>query len=131
MKIARLTTALLLAMPLAARAHAILVDSKPAAHAAVPPGPEAIWLRFNSRIDRERSRLVLVGPDSSEARLAIGADGPPDVMTAAGDLRPGDYTVRWQVLAVDGHITRGEVPFTVSAAPGTAPPGAASPVAAR
>ncbi len=126
MKFTVITTALLLAMPPAARAHAILVDSKPAAHAAIPPGHEAIWLRFNSRIDRERSRLVLVGPDSSEARLAIGADGPPDVMTAAGDLRPGDYTVRWQVLAVDGHITRGDVPFTV-----TAPPASASPVAAR
>ena len=126
MKIAEFTIALLLAMPLAARAHAILVDSKPAVHAAIPPGREAIWLRFNSRIDRERSRLVLVGPDSSETRLAIGPDGPPDVMTAVGDLRPGEYTVRWQVLAVDGHITRGDVPFTVSA-----PPGTASPVAAR
>ncbi len=41
-------------------------------------------------------------------------------MTSATDLRPGDYTVRWQVLAVDGHITRGDVPFTVTPPPATA-----------
>jgi hypothetical protein len=27
---------------------------------------------------------------------------------------PGAYVVRWQVLAIDGHITRGDVPFTVT-----------------
>ncbi|MFI4981818.1 MAG: copper resistance protein CopC, partial [Nevskiales bacterium] len=27
---------------------------------------------------------------------------------------PGAYVVRWQVLSVDGHITRGDVPFTVT-----------------
>ena len=36
-------------------------------------------------------------------------------MTTAAELQPGEYTVRWQVLAVDGHITRGDVPFTVTA----------------
>ena len=130
MKIARITTALLLAMPLAAHAHAILVDSAPAARAAIPAGPEAIWLRFNSRIDRARSRLVLVAPDNSETRLAIGAGGPPDVLRAASDLRPGEYALRWQVLAVDGHITRGDVPFTVLAPPASASPASASPASA-
>jgi methionine-rich copper-binding protein CopC len=28
-------------------------------------------------------------------------------------LARGRATVRWQVLAMDGHITRGDVPFTV------------------
>jgi hypothetical protein len=28
-------------------------------------------------------------------------------------LTPGVYVLRWQVLAIDGHITRGDVPFTV------------------
>ena len=108
-------TAALLTLPLPAAAHAILVESTPAVHATVPPGHEALLLRFNSRIDRERSRLTLIGPDKAQTRLAIGDGGPPDVLTATGDLRPGAYTVRWQVLAVDGHITRGDVPFTVAA----------------
>ena len=101
--------------PGVAAAHAILIDSAPAIHARIPAGHAAMMLRFNSRIDRERSRLTLVGADDTEKRLPIDKGGPPDVMTTADDLRPGSYTVRWQVLAVDGHITRGDVPFTVAA----------------
>jgi methionine-rich copper-binding protein CopC len=29
--------------------------------------------------------------------------------------RPGAYALRWRVLAVDGHITRGDIPFIISA----------------
>ena len=36
-----------------------------------------------------------------------------DVLAASATLTPGAYVMRWQVLAVDGHITRGDVPFTV------------------
>jgi methionine-rich copper-binding protein CopC len=28
-------------------------------------------------------------------------------------LSAGGYTIRWQALASDGHITRGEIPFVV------------------
>jgi methionine-rich copper-binding protein CopC len=104
-----------LLVPGTAFAHAILIDSTPAVNASVPPGHEAVTLRFNSRIDRERSRLTLIAPDKSQTRIPIAPNGPPDVMHTAADLRPGAYTIRWQVLAVDGHITRGDVPFTVAA----------------
>ena len=45
--------------------------------------------------------------------LQLAPDTPPDVLRASADLKPGSYAVRWQVLAVDGHITRGDVPFVV------------------
>jgi methionine-rich copper-binding protein CopC len=97
-----------------AAAHAILLDSKPAAGASIPAGPVAMELRFNSRIDRARSALRLLRPDHSEARLPIADDGaPPDTLHTSTDLPAGRYVVRWQVLATDGHITRGDVPFTV------------------
>ncbi|MEJ1976436.1 MAG: copper resistance CopC family protein [Acetobacteraceae bacterium] len=101
--------------PALAGAHAILIDSSPPVNATIAPGHVSFTLRYNSRIDRERSRLTLVAPDRSETRLPIGADGAADIMTTAADLGPGAYTVRWQVLAVDGHITRGDVPITVKA----------------
>jgi len=44
----------------------------------------------------------------------MGALDPPDILAAHLDLTPGSYVLRWQVLAVDGHITRGDVPFTVT-----------------
>ena len=103
------------ALPLPATAHAILLDSTPASRAAVPAGDVAMSLHYNSRIDRARSRLTLIAPDKSQSRLPIGTDGPADVMTSSAALAPGDYIVRWQVLATDGHITRGDLPITVRA----------------
>lgn len=71
--------------------------------------------RFNGRIDHGRSLLTLTGPDRRPSVLAIAPDGPPDILSASTTLTPGAYVVRWQVLAIDGHITRGDVPFTVTA----------------
>jgi methionine-rich copper-binding protein CopC len=37
------------------------------------------------------------------------------VLTARiAGIQPGSYRLRWQVLALDGHITRGDIPFTVA-----------------
>lgn len=106
---------LLCAASVSAQAHAILIDSTPAARGTVAAGQAAMTLRFNSRIDRDRSRLTLIAPDRTQTRLSIAQTGPADSLSASAKLQPGDYTVRWQVLAVDGHITRGDVPFSVAA----------------
>lgn len=104
----------MLLIPGMASAHAILLDSQPAARGVALPGPVRIVLRFNSRIDQGRSRLAL-RTGGREQVLAIAAAAPDDVLEARADLAPGDYVLRWQVLAVDGHITRGDVPFQVKA----------------
>ena len=96
-------------------AHAILVDSIPAPNAHLAPGPLTIKFRYNSRIDTGRSKLTLTSPDGTETRLVIGDGGAPAMLTASATVGPGAYTLRWQVLAVDGHITRGTVPFSVDA----------------
>ena len=95
-------------------AHAILEESDPKANGSVPAGSVTLKLRFNSRIDRARSRLTLTGPGNAKTVVPIDSDGPPDRMTATVSLTQGAYTLRWQVLAIDGHITRGDVPFTVT-----------------
>lgn len=105
---------LLLALAVSADAHAVLVKSSPAPNSAVSGQVFKIALTFNSRIDRARSRLTLVGPDSSERRLTVDVHSPPDTLAAQADgLKTGSYRLRWQVLAVDGHITSGEIPFRV------------------
>ncbi|HKW53056.1 MAG TPA: copper resistance CopC family protein [Stellaceae bacterium] len=101
-------------LPLPAAAHAIIVSSEPAVDAVVRPPSLPVLLRFNSRIDRERSRLTLLRPDGSSQPLLLAPAGRPDTLAAKVDgLAPGRYRLRWQVLAIDGHITRGDIPFAV------------------
>ncbi|MBV9653493.1 MAG: copper resistance protein CopC [Acetobacteraceae bacterium] len=106
---------MLLALPAAGQAHAILVSSEPAANGTVASGPQELEFRFNSRIDSGRSRLTLTDPDSQTVVIPVAGGGVGNVLLSKVDLKPGAQTVRWQVLAVDGHITRGSVPFTVRA----------------
>lgn len=110
-----LVLAWLMAADRPAAAHAIILESQPAAGATVS-GPDLdIKLRFNSRLDHERSRMSLILPDGSNETLDITADTLPELLLAhASGLAPGAYRLRWQVLAIDGHITRGEIPFRVA-----------------
>jgi methionine-rich copper-binding protein CopC len=97
----------------AADAHAILKESVPAVRAIVQGPDVAIRLKFNSRIDAIHSRLYLNGSGGAR-QVDIAKQTSPD--TLAGEVKqvaPGEYRIEWQVLAVDGHITRGELPFTV------------------
>ena len=95
-------------------AHAILMESTPKLNSTVK-GPDLdINLRFNVRIDGGRSRVRLVRPDGTILPLTLASQVKPDVLqTHAGGLKPGAYKLEWQVLASDGHMSRGEIPFTV------------------
>jgi copper resistance protein C len=106
---------LLFLIPASARAHAVLLESNPSPKGTVAGPDIPIKLRFNVRIDASRSRLTLVRPDGSIQPLVIGKPASADTLSAqASSLPPGDYRLRWQVLASDGHITRGEIPFAVT-----------------
>jgi copper resistance protein C len=108
-------SAAMLLLACTAMAHAILVESTPAINATVTGPNVPIKLRFNVRIDATRSRLTLVKPDASTQLLTIAKDAPADTLTTqAQTLSPGDYRIRWQALATDGHITRGEILFKVA-----------------
>jgi methionine-rich copper-binding protein CopC len=103
-----------LLIPRPAAAHAILVAANPAAKSTVQGPDFEILLRFNSRIDGARSHLTLKMPDKTVRDLALASQQSPDALAAeAKGLAPGAYRLRWQVLAADGHITRGEIPFQV------------------
>jgi len=96
-------------------AHAVLMESNPPLKSAVSGPDVPIKLRFNVRIDALRSRLTLIRPDGSAQALEITKQTPPDTLSSeAMGLAAGAYRLRWQVLASDGHITRGEIPFTVT-----------------
>ena len=95
-----------------AGAHAIIVDSAPVPLAHVAAGTLRIALRYNSRIDAGRSKLTIRHGDEAR-RLATGTTEAPDTLAAQTEVAPGEYEIAWQVLATDGHVTRGRIPFTV------------------
>ncbi len=98
-----------------AEAHAILKESTPAAGSAVSGPDVSLKLKFNVRIDAARSKIQVLLPDKSTADLTLEKQASPETLTAkALGLKPGNYKILWQVLAPDGHITRGEVPFKVT-----------------
>lgn len=108
---------LLLALGLAsqASAHAVLMQSRPTDGASVPAGRLALDLRYNSRIDQARSRLSLSRQgEVAQVLKIVPAQAAQDHLIANTVVLPGNYVLHWQVLSIDGHVTRGDVKFTVS-----------------
>ncbi len=95
-------------------AHAVIVSANPTADQHVAAGKLQVRIEFNSRIDKVRSRLQVMAPAGNRTDVPIDQGGAPNVVTGTtAALAPGAYVLRWQVLAIDGHITRGDIPFVV------------------
>jgi methionine-rich copper-binding protein CopC len=104
-----------------AQGHAIILESEPRQDETVA-APRRLVLRFNSRLEKPLCSVQLVGGPrpGSVAPLTPEADAAPDTLAyPLPSLPPGSYQARWKVMATDGHVTEGAVPFTVT---GPAPP---------
>src|SRR5581483_10906702 len=104
-------------VPTAAGAHAIILESTPAA-GSTGPAPARLVLRFNSRLEKSLCSVELVGAGRRAiALLRLEPDAPPDTLAypLPPALAPGAYQARWKVMAADGHVTEGAVAFTVVA----------------
>jgi methionine-rich copper-binding protein CopC len=110
--------ALLALAPAAAGAHAFLVKSSPARRAALAPPPARIDLWFNERLEPAYSTVTVwkgeTRVDGQDARVA--ADDPKRLTVSLPPLAAGEYTVRFRVLSVDGHVVESSYPFTVRGA---------------
>ena len=100
--------------PRVAWAHAVLVSAQPGANSTVAGPDVAVLLKYNSRIDMEHSTLVLLSPGGKLEKIAIAGQPTPGLLSASlTGLVKGAYELRWQVLAIDGHVTRGKVLFQI------------------
>jgi methionine-rich copper-binding protein CopC len=100
--------------PRLALAHAVLVSAQPEENSIIAGPDVAVLLKYNSRIDIEHSALTLLAPDGKVGRVAIGSQPAPGLLSAKlTGLVKGAYELRWQVLAIDGHVTRGKVLFQI------------------
>ena len=119
-----------LCAPVAARGHAIVLESSPAHDAVLDRAPEAVLLRFNGKIVHHLSRASI-----EPAPASAGAAGAPRVRQVSIDLTgeeagpgpdrlrvrlpalpAGIWVLRYRVLAADGHVTAGALRFTIRAA---------------
>ena len=95
-------------------AHALLLESIPSA-GATEASPPRLVLRFNGRIEKRLSRVVMVGGRDTRS---IALDAPEasradTLVYSLPVLATGSWEARWRVLSVDGHVTEGRVGFTV------------------
>jgi methionine-rich copper-binding protein CopC len=117
-RLAKWSSALLLLITFTATlyGHAVLVKSAPKANEKLKGPSIPVTLVFNSRVDQARSVLTLDRPGNPACPLVIKKDSSrPEALTSAvSDATPGRYLLHWQVLSVDGHITRGQIEFEVN-----------------
>jgi copper transport protein len=117
---AGLTVAAALAGPASAFAHATLERASPSFRERVETAPRSLRLGFSESVDSVAlSVRVYTTGGRIVSRPSRLLDGGRIVQTPLLPLARGAYTVRWQVLASDGHVTSGVYTFGVRAA---APP---------
>ena len=112
--------AALLALPSLAQAHARLEKSDPSRRATLASAPAAVRLWFNESVEAEFSRIRVVdgaGETVVEGGRVDADDAKLLVLDLPEGLAPGDYTVTFEVLSVDGHRVKQSFPFSVKGAP--------------
>lgn len=98
-------------------AHAHLQQQTPAANAEVSAAPQALTLTFSEGIEANFSGVTLTGPDQQPVATGKAARSESNktqlVVPLTQPLTSGLYTVKWHVVSVDGHKTKGQYQFSV------------------
>jgi len=105
----------LIVNPATLAAHAYPAVSIPNNGATVKESPREVRIQFTEGVEIDFSQIIVKGPKGdivSDGKLRQLASD-----TLAIDVKPlraGLYSVEWQVLSVDTHITDGTLRFTVA-----------------
>ncbi len=119
LKLLAMAAALLLCLTnySAASAHALVVESNPRDGALLKQAPDRIRLRFNVKIEKALTRIRLTKGDKQLVKLPasdFSRSAPEKLEVLLPPLQPGDYLLRYSVLAVDGHDTQGILRFSIT-----------------
>jgi methionine-rich copper-binding protein CopC len=110
-----LALAVALAPAAPAFAHAHVVKSDPAANAVVA-APKQVSVTFSEKLVPAFSKLEISMAGMNMAvpvKTAFNADGNTIVATPQAAFTKGSYVISWSAAAVDGHKTKGTIPFKV------------------
>jgi copper resistance protein C len=103
-------------LPRAALAHALPEVEDPKVGSTVTSPPQQVSIRFNAPIEALFSKLDVLD-SSGQSQNAGTPQVNADTRTLTAQLKPltpGEYTVKWSVVAKDGHRTEGSYTFTVT-----------------
>ncbi len=104
---------------LPAHAHAVITEDSLAREPVKPGEPTHVRLQFNTGVEIKLSRVSLVSKGDIEQAVVIKAGAKPgQVLVSLPALVEGDYALRCQVFAADGHLTQEIRRFRVGAATG-------------
>ncbi len=105
---------MVLAVPVVAQAHAVLISSQPAEGATIAEAPADITLTFAGDV-----RVVsLVLKHDGDPDLSLPVPGGPtfarSTQAPLPALAPGAYRLEWRTIAKDMHAMSGVVNFTIT-----------------
>lgn len=95
--------------------HFALSRSVPGKDASVgPPDELRLWFTQEPQ-DNSLSIRLMAGEEPVETGPAVQDSDDGRVFSVAIDtaLGAGDYVIAWRGLGQDGHVVRGEIPFSV------------------
>ena len=95
--------------------HAVVQKASLEDAPVAPNVPTSVTLRFNSGIEQEFTRVMLLTEGGTQQALDVApGEGPGTVRVQLPALAAGSYALRYRVLAVDGHVTESVRRFTVA-----------------
>ena len=104
-----------------ASAHAALLRSDPSPRAVLMQPPSRIRLWLSERIEAGYSSISVLDPAGEPVPTGRAETSPADAKLLTLELprlAPGQYTVRYRINSIDGHILESSYQFVLKAAPG-------------
>jgi len=104
-----------LALPVAASAHATLVSSDPADGAVLTALPTTATLTFDEAVTPVRGEIQILSPSGRVVSGAVTPDGANVRVASSASSERGTYTLTWRVISADSHPVGGAISFSLGA----------------
>ena len=108
---------LLLLVPQIVYPHVYLIESQPEEGAALSKPPQKVTLQFLGPLEHVFFGIEVFDKEgtkvSNKAQLRDIEDGSAMEAELTGELKSGEYTVKWHGMSKDGHRQKGIFLFTI------------------
>lgn len=96
-----------------AAAHSTLQQSTPRAGESLRQGPAVAALYFDSELESVFSKMTVTDEQGAQVSVGEARANRKSLSVRLGAVARGTYRVRWDVVARDGHRSKGDYIFTV------------------